>query len=75
MTTPDTKGILCPACGRPGNRVRYTRLQTDGRVRLRECIRCGYQWRTEEHTLPSETIVRAGKNVRSVHLSEFIEQR
>lgn len=71
MTT-ETKGILCPNCQRPGNRVLYSRLRTDVRVRIRECIRCGWQWRTEEHTAAGEEIERGGKTVRSVSLVEFI---
>jgi Zn ribbon nucleic-acid-binding protein len=74
---PDTevKGIICPACLRPGNRVLYTRLQTDGRVRVRECIRCGHQWRTEERTLPEEQIDRAGRTVRVVSLAIYTQRR
>lgn len=70
-----TKGIVCPACQRPGNRVLYTRLLIDGRVRIRECIRCGHQWRTEERTLPEDTIDRGGRTVRLVSLSVFIQPR
>jgi Zn ribbon nucleic-acid-binding protein len=71
----NTKGILCPACQRPGNHVLYSRLQTDGRVRIRECIRCGHQWKTEERTMPEETIDRAGRTVRCVSLDSYIQRR
>ena len=69
------KGIACPACGRFGNRVLYTRLQTDGRVRIRECIRCAHQWKTEERTLPEEVIDRAGRTVRVVSLLDITQPR
>jgi Zn ribbon nucleic-acid-binding protein len=73
--TESTRGPLCPACRRPGNRVLYSRLQTDSRIRVRECIRCGWQWRTEERTLPGEEIDRNGRTVRSVDLADFVSHR
>lgn len=76
VTEVPARGLLCPACGRPGNRVLYTRPKSDGsKDRVRECIRCGHQWQTEERAKPGEVIDRGGRPVRVVDLADFVARR
>ena len=41
-------GLICPECGHPRSRVRYTRPNGSRLVRRRACLRCGGRFTTWE---------------------------